>query len=124
MIGKLSKDQKVDWPMHLPELVHAYNSVRLAITGYSPYYLMFRCQPHLHIDFYFPTIWDTEKHWHVNYYVAKVCEQLQKAFTAEAKRQKGSYDRKANAILLGTGDLVLGKANAYKGKRKVKDQWE
>ena len=41
MIGKLSKDQKVDWPKHLPELVYTYNSTRLAITGYSPDYLMF-----------------------------------------------------------------------------------
>ena len=41
MIGKLSKDWKADWPMHLPELVNAYNSTRSAITGYSPHYLMF-----------------------------------------------------------------------------------
>ena len=41
MIGKLSKDQKADWTKHLPKLVHAYHSTRLAITGYSPHYLMF-----------------------------------------------------------------------------------
>ena len=35
MIGKLSRDEKVDWPKHLPELVHAYNSMGLAITRYS-----------------------------------------------------------------------------------------
>ena len=43
MIGKLSNGQKADWPRHLPELVHAYNSMRLAITEYSPRYLMFGC---------------------------------------------------------------------------------
>ena len=32
MIGKLSKDWKVDWPKHLSEFVHAYNSLRSAIT--------------------------------------------------------------------------------------------
>ena len=37
MIEKLSKDQKADWTKHLPEVVHAYNSMRLAITGYSPH---------------------------------------------------------------------------------------
>ena len=62
MIGKLSKDQKVDWPKHLPELVHAYNSMRLAITGYSPHYLMFGCQPDLLIDFYFPMIMGSTKY--------------------------------------------------------------
>ena len=41
MIGKLGKDWKADWPKHLPELVHAYNFTRLAMTGYSPHYLMF-----------------------------------------------------------------------------------
>ena len=41
MIGKLSKDQKADWLKQLPELVHAYNSMRLAVMGYSPHYLMF-----------------------------------------------------------------------------------
>ena len=57
MIGKLSKDQKADWPRHLHKLVHAYNSTRSAITGYSPHYLMFGCQLHIPIDFYFPMIW-------------------------------------------------------------------
>ena len=72
MIGKLSKDQKADWPKHLPELVHAYNSMRLAITRYSPHYLMFRCQLHLPIDFYFPPIRGTQKHLPVDHYIAKL----------------------------------------------------
>ena len=50
MIGKLSKDWKANWPKHLPEMVHAYNSIRLAVTRYSPPYLMFGCQPCLPID--------------------------------------------------------------------------
>ena len=60
MLQKLSKDWTADWPKHLPELVHTYNSMRLAITGYSPHYLMFRCQPCLPIYFYFPMIRGTE----------------------------------------------------------------
>ena len=32
MIGKLSKDQKMDWPKHLQELIHIYNCMRLTIT--------------------------------------------------------------------------------------------
>ena len=55
MIGKLSKDPKADCPKHLPKMVHAYNSMRLAITGYRPHYLMFGHWPCLPIDFYFPT---------------------------------------------------------------------
>ena len=124
MIGKLSKDWTVDWPKHLPELVHAYNSMRSVITGYSPHYLMFGCWLHLPIDFYFPMMKDTEKHQHVDYYIAKLHESLWEAFKevqaqpiSEAERQKQYYDRKANAVSLEPGDLVLAKANTYKGKR-------
>ena len=76
MIGKLGRDQKADWPKHLPELVHAYNSIRLAITRYSPHYLMFGQWLCLPINFYFPTFVNTEKHQHVNHYVADLCEWL------------------------------------------------
>ena len=41
MIGKLGEDKKANWPSDLAEIVHAYNSTRPAVTGYSPYYLMF-----------------------------------------------------------------------------------
>ena len=41
---------------------------------------------------------------------------------SEAERQKWYYDRKANVISLEKGDLVLVKADAYRGKRKVKDK--
>ena len=76
MIGKLSRDWKVVWPKHLSELAHAYNSMRLAITGYSPHYLMFVYKPCLPIDFYFPTMRGIEKHQHVDCYIAKLHEWL------------------------------------------------
>ena len=74
MIEKLSKDQKADWPKHLPELEHAYNSMRLAINRYIPHYSMSGCQPCLPIDFYFPMIRGTEKHQLLDYYIAKLCK--------------------------------------------------
>ena len=43
--------------------------------------------------------------------------------TSEAERQKWHYNRKANAISLEPDDLVLAKANIYRGWRKVKDWW-
>ena len=59
---------------------------------------------------------------HVDHYIARLCEWLQKAFkeaqvqsTSEAERQKWYYDRKANAISLEPGDLVLAKVDAYRG---------
>ena len=43
---------------------------------------------------------------------------------AEACRQKWYYDRKIGTVNLKPGDLVLVKADAWKGKRKIKDRWE
>ena len=44
--------------------------------------------------------------------------------TAEAQRQKQHYDQKKGAMDLKPADLVLVKADAFKGKRKIRDRWE
>ena len=128
IIGKLSKDLKVYWPKHLPKLVHAYNSMRSAITRYILHYLLLRHQPHIPIDFYLSTVRGTQKYQCVDHYITKLCKRLWEAFKeaqvqsmSEVERQKWHYDRKANAVSLEPGDLVLAKANAYRGRRKVKD---
>ena len=54
MIAKLEPEQKQEWPNYLAELTHTYNTTWLAITGFSPYYLMFSHWPLLPIDYYFP----------------------------------------------------------------------
>ena len=41
MIGKLEQDKKVCWSEHLPEMLAAYNGTCSAMTGYSPYFLLF-----------------------------------------------------------------------------------
>ena len=43
---------------------------------------------------------------------------------AEACQQKWYYDRKTGTVNLKPGDLVLVKADAFKGKKKIKDRWE
>ena len=67
----------------------------------------------------------------VDVYVASVRDQLRSALqevqaqsTAEACQQKWYYDRKIGAMNLKPGDLVLVKADAWKGKRKIKDRWD
>ena len=131
MIGKLSKDWKADWPKHLPELVHAYNSTRSAITRYSLTLFDIWAPTTLTHWLLFTHDKGHEKHQHVDHYIAELPEWLWEAFkeaqvqsTSEAERQKWYYDRKANMVLLEPGDLDLAKANAYRGRRKVKDWWE
>ena len=67
----------------------------------------------------------------VDTYVASVRNRLRSALreaqaqlTAEACQQKRYYDRKVGTVNLKPGDLVLVKADAWKGKRKIKDQWD
>ena len=67
----------------------------------------------------------TKKHQHVDHYIAKLHEQLWEAFkeaqgqsTSEAERQKWYNNRKANGVLLEPGDLVLAKADAFRGRGK------
>ena len=137
MIRKLGEDKKADWPSHLAEIVHTYNATQSAVTRYSPHYLMFGCRPRLPVDFVFPTIGSNKALWreasakHVDVYVALVWDRLRTALwevqaqsSAEAHRQKWYYDRKIGAVNLKPGDLVLVKADAWKGKRKIEDRWE
>ena len=68
---------------------------------------------------------------HVDKYVATVHNQLratlqeaQAQSMADAQWQKWYYDWKIGAMELKPGNLDLVKADAFKGKRKIKDSWE
>ena len=137
MIGKLGEDKKADWPSHLAEIVHAYNATQSAVTGYSPHYLMFGRWPRLPVNFVFPTIGSNEAPMreastrNVDVYVASVRDllrstlwEVQAQSTTEACQQKQYYDRKIGTVNLKPGNLVLVKADAWKGKRKIKDRWD
>ena len=45
MIAKMDPDKRAKWPSHLGPILIAYNVTRSLITGYLPYFLMFRCRP-------------------------------------------------------------------------------
>ena len=67
----------------------------------------------------------------VDVYVASIWDRLRTALwevqaqsTVEAHRQKWYYDRKIGTVNLKPGNLVLVKADTWKGKRKIKDRWE
>ena len=44
LLTSLSKEQKDNWPLHLPSLVFVYNAMPHSTTGYHPYELMFGCK--------------------------------------------------------------------------------
>ena len=63
--------------------------------------------------------------------VAAMQRRLKEAFTVarcltseEVARQCCYYDRKAGAVALQPGDVVMVRTDGFVGKRKVKDRWE
>ena len=125
MIGKLLHDKKAHWEQHLLELLQAYNSTRLVVTGYSPHYLMFGRHPCLPVDYYFLTVSAYKHSCHVPAYVTEVQRHFKEAYTeahlqtnCEAEKQKCYYDRATSTGQLIPGDIVLMKNDAYKGSRK------
>ena len=131
MIGKLEQDKKTHWSEHLPEMLAAYNGTCSAVTGYSPYFLLFGRKSRMPVDCLFPTLHDSPHQAKMEVSVAAMQERLKEAFAVarhltsqEAARQRHYYDRKAGAVALQPGDVVMVCTDGFVGKRKVKDRWE
>ena len=131
MIGKLEQDKKAHWSEHLPEMLAAYNGTLLAVTGYSPYFLLFGRKSRMPVDCLFPTFGDSPHQAKMEVSVVAMQKRLKEAFAVarhltsqEAARQRRYYDRKAGAVALQPGDIVMVHTDGFVGKRKVKDRWE
>ena len=128
MIGKLEEDKKACWSEHLPELLLAYNATRSTVTGYSPYYLLFGRRPRIPVDYLFPTLRDSPHQTKMEVSVVAMQKRLKEAFTVarhltskEVARQCCYYDRKAGAVALQPGDVVMVRTDGFVSKQKVKD---
>ena len=128
MIGKLEAEKKACWSEHLPELLMAYNATHSTVTGYSPYYLLFGRRPRIPVDYLFPTLHDSPHQTKMEVSVAAMQRRLKGAFTVarrltseDAAKQCHYYDRKAGAVALQPGDVVMVHTDGFVGKRKVKD---
>ena len=131
MISKLEQDKKACWSEHLPEMLADYNGTHLAVTGYSPYFLLFGRKSRMPVDCLFPTLHDSPHQAKMEVSVVAMQKRLKEAFAVarhltsqEAARQRHYYDRQAGAVALQPGDVVMVHTDGFVGKRKVKDQWE
>ena len=107
MIGKLDEEKKAHWSEYLPELLLSYNSTHLAVTGYSPHFLLFGRRPRIPVDYQFPTICDLPHKAKLEESVADLQKRLNEAFkmarrftSEEAVKQQHYYDCKAGAVAL------------------------
>ena len=80
MIGKLEEEKKACWSEHLLELLMAYNATRSAVTGYSPYYLLFGRRPRIPVDYLFPTLRDSPHQTKMEVSVMAMQRRLKEAF--------------------------------------------
>ena len=131
MIGKLEQDKKARWSEHLPEMLSAYNGTPSVVTGYSPYFLLFGRKARMPVDYLFPTLRNLPHQTRMEVSVTAMQKRLKEAFAVarhltsqEAAKQWRYYDRKAGAVALQPGDVVMVRTDGFVGKRKVKDQWE
>ena len=131
MIGKLEQDKKARWSEHLPEMLSAYNGTRSAVTGYSPYFLLFGRKARMPVDYLFPTLCDLPHQTKMEVSVVAMQKRLKETFAVarhltsqEAAKQWHYYDRKAGAVALQPGDVVMVHTDGFVGKQKVKDWWE
>ena len=101
MIGKLEEDKKACWSEHLSELLLAYNATCSAVTGYSPYYLLFGRRSRIPVDYLFPTLHDSPHQTKMEVSVAAMQKRLKEAFAVarhltseETDKQCCYYDHK------------------------------
>ena len=80
MIDKFEEDKKACWSEHLPELLLAYNTTCPAVTGYSPYYLLFGRRPRILVDYLFPTLRNSPHQTKMEVSVAAMQKRLKEAF--------------------------------------------
>ena len=129
LLHMLSKEQKADWPVHLPSLVFAYNATPHSTTGFQPYQLMFGrkapapCDNWLGLGKY-----DDQKSVSKTQWVDQMAEKLLvankramkniKAAAAKNKRTAGGSD-----IDIPPGNLVLLRDHP-EGRNKIQDHYK
>ena len=112
-------------------MLAAYNGTRSTVTGYSPYFLLFGRKTRMPVDYLFPTLHDSPHQTKMEVSVTAMQKRLKEAFAVarhltsqEAAKQWRYYDRKARAVALQPGDVVMVHTDGSVGKQKVKDWWE
>lgn len=96
-LGILYQEKKRQLSQHVVHFVHAYNSTKCDSTGYSPYYLMFGREARLPVDVCFGTNPDEKGEHQHSSYVAKLKEDLQRAYrmTTEASNKTHLWKKKS-----------------------------
>ena len=129
LLKSLPKEQKGDWPLHLPLLVFAYNAMPHDTTGYQPYELMFghkaptMCNSWLGLGNYNDNFLQSKCTW-----VNQQHELILAANRWALKRMKISAEKfvcqaGGKALNIPMGNLVL-LCDHPKGQNKIQDNYK
>ena len=129
LVQTLSKEQKLDWPSHLPALTFAYNATPHATTKLQPFQLMFGrkaptpCDRWLCLDEYKEagnvpkSVWLREHQEQLGAAKEQVLSNIKKSTSQNAARHQG------HSLPLEVGDLVL-VCDHGEGRRKIADRYK
>ena len=127
MLGTLPPKGKTTWTDKVGTPVHAYNSTKSAITGFSPHYLMFGREPKLPLDITFGLPNPNMEAVIHERYVKQLQSRLKWSYGVaqcrnekEAARQKNYYDLKVHCTPLKVGDVVVPRQKSFRAKPKFK----
>ena len=122
---------KQHWQGFVSTLVHAYNCMKSAATGFSPHYPMFGRHPQLPIDIEFGVRTPDIVAVFTENYIQKLQIRLKWAFKEaleviekQKTKYRSHYDKKVCCTKLEPGDLVLVRQKAFLEKHKIQDRWE
>ena len=129
LLTSLSKEQKDNWPLHLPSLVFAYNAMPHSTTGYQPYELMFGrkaptiCNAWLRLDEYDDKFLQSKCEW-----VNQQHELILAANRCALKRIKQSAEKSVSRargkdLEIPMGNLVLLRDHP-EGRNKIQDHYK
>ena len=129
LLKSLPKEQKSNWPLHLPSLVFAYNAMPHDTTGYQPYELMFgrkaptMCDSWLGLANYNDNFLQSKYTW-----VNQQHELILAANGWALKRIKISAEKSVSwaggkALSIPIGNLVL-LHDHPEGKNKIQDNYK
>ena len=132
LLRSLPQEHKRQWPLYLPELVHAYNVTPHASTGLSPFYLLFGREPRLKLDALLPPGGAAEGDHPArpSEWINEHRERLEIARrSAEQQLREKEAERKARAdvgagdheIPVGTHVRLL--RQAWQGRHHTQDRW-